>query len=388
LITEINTKQNIINDDDLTISKTLNLQSSLTNLQDNINLKQNIIQDGALSISKTLNLQSSLTNLQDNIDLKQNTLVAGDNITITGNMISSTGGGGGSITQGDLDLKQDKLTAETNITTGTISSGSITGRDLGVLDFPTIYGSLIQASTIIYGTSNNIATKITSIESNVNNKQGKLDSNINIITGTIDSGNITGRTTTTITAPTITASSNLLYGSTNVGTKISNIETSLNTKQQTLILTSNIITGTIDSGNITGRTNTTITAPTITASSNLFYGSNNVGTKIGQLETALDETAKLTLANVFTTSQEIVGNLKATLVQVSTTTPTIDTHLTSKLYVDKQDNLSAKLASANDFIGNQKITGNLNVGGTFTLNGGDVNTTLASILSRLDALEA
>ena len=76
----------------------------------------------------------------------------------------------------------------------------------------------------------------------------------------------------------------------------------------------------------------------------MFYGSNNVGTKIGQLETALDETAKLTLANVFTTSQEIVGNLKATLVQVSTTTPTLDAHLTSKLYVDKQDNLSAKLA--------------------------------------------
>jgi hypothetical protein len=303
-------------------------------------------------------------------------------------MISSTGGGGGSITQGDLDLKQDKLTAETNITTGTISSGSITGRDLGVLDFPTIYGSLIQASTIIYGTSNNIATKITSIESNVNNKQGKLGSNINIITGTIDSGTITGRTGTTITAPTITASGNLLYGSNNVGTKISGIETSLNTKQQTLILTSNIITGTIDSGTITGRTGTTIAAPTITASSNLFYGSNNVGTKITDIESELETTAKLALANVFSTSQEIVGNLKATLVQVSTTTPTINSHLTSKFYVDKQDNLSAKLASANDFIGNQKITGDLNVGGTFTLNGGDVNTTLASILSRLDALEA
>ena len=109
----------------------------------------------------------------------------------------------------------------------------------------------------------------------------------------------------------------------------------MNTKQGLLGSTINIITGTIDSGNITGRTNTTITAPTITASSNLFYGSNNVGTKIGQLETALDETAKLTLANVFTTSQEIVGNLKATLVQVSTTTPTLDAHLTSKFYVDK-----------------------------------------------------
>jgi hypothetical protein len=34
-----------------------------------MNLKQNIITDESLSISKTLNLQSSLTNLQDNIDL-------------------------------------------------------------------------------------------------------------------------------------------------------------------------------------------------------------------------------------------------------------------------------------------------------------------------------
>jgi len=161
----------------------------------------------------------------------------------------------------------------------------------------------------------------------------------------------------------------------------------VNNKQQILASNINIITGTIDSGNITGRTNTSITYPTITASGNLLYGTTNVGTKIGQLETALDATAKLTSANVFTTNQEILGNLKATLVQVSTTNPTLNTHLTSKLYVDTQDNLSAKLASANDFIGNQKITGNLNVGGTFTLNGGNVNTTLASILARLDALE-
>jgi hypothetical protein len=134
-------------------------------------------------------------------------------------MISSTGGGGGGITQEQLDTKQNTLTSSSNITTGTISSGSITGRDLGVLDFQTIYGSLIQANTLIYGSSNNVANKITSIESNVNTKQGLLGSNINIITGTIEAGNITERTGTSITAPTITASTNLLYGSNNVGTK-------------------------------------------------------------------------------------------------------------------------------------------------------------------------
>jgi hypothetical protein len=52
----------------------------------------------------------------------------------------------------------------------------------------------------------------------------------------------------------------------------------------------------------------------------------------------LDETAKLTSANVFTTSQKIVSNLKANIVQVSITTPRINSHLTSKLYVDTQLN--------------------------------------------------
>jgi hypothetical protein len=145
----------------------------------------------------------------------------------------------------------------------------------------------------------------------VNTKQATLSSNINIITGTIESGNITGRANTTITAPTITASTNLLYGTTNVGTKISSIETSLNTKQTILTSTSNITTETISSGTITGRTGTTITAHIITASGSLLYGSNNVGTKIGQLESALDETAKLTSANNFTGLQTINSDLNA-----------------------------------------------------------------------------
>jgi hypothetical protein len=84
------------------------------------------------------------------------------------------------------------------------------------------------------------------------------------------------------------------------------------------------------------------------------------------LQTALDSTAKLASANIFTTSQEITGNLKATLVQVSTTTPALDTHLTSKFYVDNQDALTAKLASANTFTANQSITGDLSVSGLIT----------------------
>jgi hypothetical protein len=61
---------------------------------------------------------------------------------------------------------------------------------------------------------------------------------------------------------------------------------SINCKKNTLTSTSNIITGTIDSGNITGRIGTTITAPIIKALSNLLYGNNiDFATKIGELET-------------------------------------------------------------------------------------------------------
>ena len=64
-----------------------------------------------------------------------------------------------------------------------------------------------------------------------------LDSRTDLTVATISSGNITRRDTATFTALTITASSNLSYGSsnTNVATKISSIETNLNGKQSTLI---------------------------------------------------------------------------------------------------------------------------------------------------------
>ena len=109
--------------------------------------------------------------------------------------------------------------------------------------------------------------------------------------------------------------------------------------------------------------------------------------KTNGLQDALNETAKVASANIFTALQTIVGDLKADYVLVKNTTPTLTTHLTSKLYVDSQVNLTAKLTSANTFTANQTITGNLNVSGIITLAGENVNTTLSSILARLDALE-
>jgi hypothetical protein len=56
--------------------------------------------------------------------------------------------------------------------------------------------------------------------------------------------------------------------------------------------------------------------------------------KTDGLQTALDSTAKLASVNTFTANQNILGDLKANNVVVQNTTPTSNTHVTSKLYVD------------------------------------------------------
>ena len=61
----ISNKQNIINDNDLTIPKILNLQSSLTNLQDNIDLNTANILTKQATISSSTDLETnSLTTTQ------------------------------------------------------------------------------------------------------------------------------------------------------------------------------------------------------------------------------------------------------------------------------------------------------------------------------------
>jgi len=152
----------------------------------------------------------------------------------------------------------------------------------------------------------------------------------------LSNGNVgIGRTTPTalldvngdvLVAGDVTAE-NLIVGSTNVITEIG-------TKQATLNDNVDITTGTIGSGNITGRVGSTITAPTITASTSLLYGTTNVETKITEIEDTLETTSRLNNANVFTANQEIEGSLKATFVSVTNTTPIQDSHLTSRFYVD------------------------------------------------------
>jgi hypothetical protein len=98
--TQVNTKQDVIADGNLSIAKTENLQSSLNGKQDvivdgdltianvadlqtSLNAKQDIIADGGLTIAKTADLQTSL-------NAKQNVIpVGGLTIAKTANLQSS-----------------------------------------------------------------------------------------------------------------------------------------------------------------------------------------------------------------------------------------------------------------------------------------------------------
>ena len=54
-------------------------------------------------VSTGIARDEDLTNLEKEVATKQNTLTAGENITIEGNVISSTGGGGGGIYPSDMN---------------------------------------------------------------------------------------------------------------------------------------------------------------------------------------------------------------------------------------------------------------------------------------------
>jgi hypothetical protein len=187
---------------------------------------------------------------------------------------------------------------------GTISCGNITGRT----------GTTISAPTLLYGTTN-VSAKISDIESSLFEKQASLTTSTDINIGSITCGNITGRTsTTTITSATITASTNLLIGTTNVGTKISSIETSLNSKQSTLIAGDNIsiINDAISS---TGG-GTTIDS---TAGGNLLFidssGTKNVKTEFSASNTAINNKqdkinflTDLTCSTLSSSNLNVTGN--------------------------------------------------------------------------------
>jgi len=160
VITEIGTKQDTINDGDLTIAKTDGLQTALNNKYDNtggtiggnvtingdlvvgttnviteIGTKQDTINDGDLTIAKTDGLQTALENKYDDTGgtIGGNVSITGDLVVGTTNVITEIGTKQDTINDGDLTIAktdglQTALENKYDDTGGTIGGNvSITG---------------------------------------------------------------------------------------------------------------------------------------------------------------------------------------------------------------------------------------------------------------------
>ena len=116
----IDLKQNIINDGDLSISKISNLRQELddlitiSNFQSALDLKQNTIQNDDLSISQVYNLQNILDTKLTSSDLTNYQLNINDNNQITISNITDL--------QNALDLKQDIISDNNKIEISNINN--------------------------------------------------------------------------------------------------------------------------------------------------------------------------------------------------------------------------------------------------------------------------
>ena len=295
--TELDSKQAILND--ISINEISAFKANLLNLNINngifnyngntfeslLNAKQTAFKTGATQSNNTLNVYEA------------NILGGTSNFTLNGTTLQAL-----------LNQKQNSLTSSSNITTGTISSSTITVDGGSSIEEKFITSQVLTATANLIVKGTNVMTEIgtkqdkltpgenitilDNIISAKNDGASALNVNSNIITGTIDSGTITGRSGTTIQAPTISATSNLLVGTTNIITELSNKQPILNAQNV------NIITGTIDSGTITGRSGTTIQAPTISATSDLLVGTTNIITELGNKQQSLNQGLAITTGQI------------------------------------------------------------------------------------------
>ena len=156
-----------------------------------------------------------------------------------------------------LTTLNNKLTTNSNITTGTISCGDISGKS-GLVS--TFTATNVRATNRLYlGQSTSDVFTLLSL------KQDILDStDKNITTGTISSGNITGRNSTTISAPTVNATTSLIVNETNVFTELGNKQGTLEAGTGIAVdTTTNTISATGGNSTITAGDNLTITSDVI-----------------------------------------------------------------------------------------------------------------------------
>ena len=217
---------------------------------------QNLLTEITTNTGKIITINGSLETIASDVSKKQERLITGENISIdTSNNITLTEVVTDSELSTALDTKQNKLITGSNISIDASNNITltevVTGSDLTTA-LDTKQNKLITGDNISIDASNNITlTEVvtdTDLSNALNAKQDTLKTTTNIDTGLINAGTITIRSnsqlntpivsaTTSMSAPTITAGTNLFYGANNVGTKITGLE---DNKQNKLTAGNNI----------------------------------------------------------------------------------------------------------------------------------------------------
>ena len=147
---QVGTKQDSINDGDLTIANTSGLQSALDD-------KQDTIEDGDLTIAKTSGLQTALNNKQDTIE-------DGDlTIAFTSGLQTALNNKQDTIEDGDLTIaftsglqtalnnKQDEIGEFTRLTLNGVTSGFITTGTISCDNITTTFDGSIGRNLNVVG---------------------------------------------------------------------------------------------------------------------------------------------------------------------------------------------------------------------------------------------
>jgi len=391
LLTEIGTKQDTINDGDLTIAKTDGLQTALDNKYDDtggtiggnvsitgdlvvgttnviteIGTKQDTINDGDLTIAKTDGLQTALNNKYNNTggSIGGNVSITGDLVVGTTNIITEIGTKQDTINDGDLTIaKTDGLQTALN------NKYDNTGGTIG--------GNVSITGDLVIGTTN-VITEIGTKQDTINDGDltiAKTDGLQDALNNKYDDtgGTIGGN---------VSITGDLVIGTTNVITEIGTKQDTINDGDLTIAKTDGLQTALENKYDDTGGT----ISGNVSITGDLVVGTTNVITEIGTkqdtindgdltiaktdgLQTALenkyDDTGGTIGGNVSITGDLVIGTTNV-ITELGTKQDTIND---GDLTIAKTDGLQTALENKYDDTGgtiggNVSITGDLVIGTT------------------------
>jgi hypothetical protein len=405
VITEIGTKQDTIDDGDLTIAKTDGLQTALDNKYDDtggtiggdvtingdlvigttnviteIGTKQDEINDGDLTIAKTDGLQTALDNKYDDTGgtIGGDVTINGDLVIGTTNVITEIGTKQDTIDDGDLTIaKTDGL--QTALDNKYDDTGGTIGGDV------TINGDLVIGTT-------NVITEIGTKQDEINDGdltiaktdglQTALDNKYDDTGGTID-GNVT-------------INGDLVVGSTNIIDEIGTKQDEINDGDLTIAKTDGLQTALDNKYDDTGGT----IGGNVTISGDLVIGTTNVITEIGTkqdtiddgdltiaktdgLQTALnnkyDDTGGTIGGNVTISGDLVIGTTNV-ITEIGTKQDTIDD---GDLTIAKTDGLQTALDNKYDDTGGT-ISGSVTISGDLVVGTTNVITEIGTKQDTID----